>query len=78
MLSIQFGQKLASPKSVIQACAQNTLLTDADARVAMNLVDDRNLTSHTCNGALAQAIWSRLPTHLPVLQRWMGALERLI
>ena len=78
MLSIQFGQKLASPKSVIQACAQNTRLTDADARVAINLVDDRNLTSHTCNGALAQAIWSRLPTHLPVLQRWMGALERLI
>ena len=77
VLSIQFGLELASPKSVIRACAQNTLLTEADARLAMNLVDDRNLTSHTYNEALAQAIWSRLPTHLSVLQRWMGALEQL-
>ena len=78
VLSIQFGMELASPKSVIRACAQNTLLAEAEARLAMNLLDDRNLTSLTCNEALAQAIWSRLPTHLSVLQRWMGALERLI
>ena len=76
VLSIQFGLELASPKSVIRACAHNALLTEADARLAMDLVDDRNLTSHTYNEALAQAIWSRLPTHLSVLQRWMGALER--
>ena len=77
MLSIQFGLELASPKSVIRACAQNALLTEADARLAMDLVDDRNLTSHTYNEVLAQAIWSRLPTHLSVLQRWVAALERL-
>ena len=76
-LSIQFGLELASPKSVIRASAQNALLTEADARLAMDLVDDRNLTSHTYNEALAQTIWSRLPTHLSVLQRWMAALERL-
>lgn len=69
MLSIQFGLELASPKSVIRSCAQNSLMTEADARLAMDLVDDRNLTSHTYNEALAQAIWSRLPTHLSVLQR---------
>lgn len=77
MLSVQFGLEFASPKSVIRACAQNALLTQADARHAMDLVDDRNLTSHTYNEALAQAIWIRLPTHLSVLQRWMGALEQL-
>ena len=76
VLSIQFGLELASPKSVIRSCAQNALLTEADARLAMNLVDDRNLTSHTYNEALAQAIWSRLPTHLAVLLRWMNALNQ--
>jgi nucleotidyltransferase substrate binding protein (TIGR01987 family) len=76
-LSIEFGLELASPKSVIRASAQNALLTEADARLAMDLVDDRNLTSHTYNEALAKAIWSRLPTHLAVLQRWMDALDRL-
>ena len=76
VLSIQFGLDLASPKSVIRSCAQNALLTPADARLAMNLVDDRNLTSHTYNEALAQAIWSRLPTHLAVLQRWMAVLDQ--
>ena len=76
VLSIQFGLELASPKSVIRSCAQNALLTQADARLAMNLVDDRNPTSHTYNEALAQAIWSRLPTHLAVLQRWMAVLDQ--
>lgn len=76
-LSIEFGLELASPKSVIRASAQNALLTEADARLAMDLVDDRNLTSHTYNEALAKAIWSRLPTHLAVLQRWIDTLERL-
>ncbi len=76
MLSMHFGLELASPKSVIRASAQNGLLTEAAARLAMDLVDDRNLTSHTYNEALAQAIWSRLPAHLAVLQQWMEALER--
>ena len=75
VLSIQFGLELASPKSVIRACAQNALLTESDARLAMDLVDDRNLTAHTYNEALAQAIWSRLPNHLSVLQRWLETLE---
>ena len=77
VLSMHFGLELASPKSVVWASAQNGLLTEAAARLAMDLVDDRNLTSHTDNEALAQAIWSRLPAHLSVLQQWMAALERL-
>ena len=76
VLSTQFGLELASPKSVIRACAQNALLTESDARLAMDLVDDRNLTAHTYNEALAQAIWSRLPNHVSVLQRWLATLER--
>ena len=77
VLSSQFGLELASPKSVIRSCAQNALLVEADARLAMDLVDDRNLTSHTYNEALARAIWSRLPSHVAVLQRWMAALEQV-
>ena len=76
VLSVLFGLELASPKSVIRACAQNALLTESDARLAMDLVDDRNLTAHTYNEALAQAIWSRLPNHVSVLQRWLATLER--
>ena len=78
VLSTQFGLELASPKSVIRASAQNALLTESDARLAMDLVDDRNLTAHTYNEALAQAIWSRLPTHLSILQRWLATLERAV
>lgn len=53
VLSTQLGLAPASPKSVIRASAQNALLTEADARLAMDLVDDRNLTSHSYNEALA-------------------------
>lgn len=37
-LSIEFGLELTSSKSVIQASAQNGLLTEAAARLAMDLV----------------------------------------
>ncbi len=76
VLSSWFGLELASPKSVIRACAQNDLLTESDARLAMDTVDDRNLNAHSYNEALAQAIWSRLPNHVSVLQRWLAMLER--
>jgi hypothetical protein len=78
VLSMQFGLALASPKSVIRASAQNALLTEADARLAMDLVDDRHLTAHTYNEALAQAIWSRLPGHAQVLENWLLALQRAV
>ena len=71
-----FGVQAASPKAVIRAAAQNGLLSEADARAAMVLIDDRNLTSHTYNEALAMSLFVRLPGHAGVLERLLEGLQR--
>lgn len=70
-----FGVEAASPKAVIRAAAQNGLLSEPDARSAMGLIDDRNLTSHTYNEALAITLFSRLAGHANILERLLKGLE---
>lgn len=73
LLAIE-GIDTASPKGVIRYCREVGLLTDEEAREALNMADDRNLTVHTYNEPLAAAIFSRLPQY----RRIMAALlERM-
>ena len=71
-----FGVEAASPKAVIRAAEQNGLLGEPDALAAMGLIDDRNLTSHTYNEALAFTLFARLAGHAGVLERLLGGLQR--
>lgn len=68
------GLERASPKGVVRACFELELLSEEEARSAMQMVDDRNLSAHTYNEELAQGIFSRLAHHAVLMQRW---LERL-
>lgn len=68
------GIEAASPKAVVRACAQNAMLSEGSARAAMNAIDDRNLTAHTYNEALAVAIYARLAQHGPLLRLWLDGL----
>ena len=76
VLSVRFGVEAASPKTVIRACAQNGLLDESDARIAMSAVDDRNLTSHTYNEGLADRLFSRLDKYALVFSRWLMRLQQ--
>lgn len=69
-----FGLELGSPKSVIRASLENGLLDEAQTRLALAMVDHRNLTSHTYNEALAEEIYAALPGYRGLLRTW---LERL-
>ena len=71
-----FGVEAASPKAVIRAAAQNGLLSEPDARAAMGLIDDRNLTSHTYNEELAILLFARLAGHAQILQRLLAGLNK--
>lgn len=75
VLSERYGIELASPKPVVRACAQNGLLEEDDARAAMDMIDDRNLTSHAYDEALAIAIFGRVAGHAEVMRRWLDALS---
>ncbi|MEX2536006.1 MAG: HI0074 family nucleotidyltransferase substrate-binding subunit [Trueperaceae bacterium] len=69
------GLAVASPKGSIRESFQNGLLTEEEARAAMGMADDRNLTVHTYNESLSQAIFSRLSTHAAIMGRWLQAME---
>jgi nucleotidyltransferase substrate binding protein (TIGR01987 family) len=77
-LYLRLGESLevASPKAVIRASFQTGLLTDPQARTAMQMADDRNLTVHTYNEDLAEEIYSRLPDYSELMSEWHGAIRR--
>ncbi|RMD67247.1 DUF86 domain-containing protein [Candidatus Parcubacteria bacterium] len=60
------GLEEGSPKAVIRACVRTGILRVDDGRVALAMVDDRNLTSHTYNEKLAAKIYRSLPEYASV------------
>lgn len=74
VLLTRFGLELGSPKSVIRASLENTLLGEEETRLALAMVDHRNLTSHTYNEALAEEIFAALPAYRKLLRIWLDRL----
>lgn len=70
------GVDAASPKSVARSSHEVGLLAEADARIVIEPIDDRNLTSHTYDEALARLIFGRLGGHAAVMRRWLDAMGR--
>jgi len=70
------GVEATSPKAVVRASFSAGLLDESSSRRALDMVDDRNLTVHTYNEPLAEAIYSRLAAHASVLGAWLSGLER--
>ncbi len=47
------GLDIASPKGVIRACMQVGIFNREETSIALDMVDDRNMTSHTYNEGLS-------------------------
>lgn len=69
------GLAVASPRAAIRGSFQVGVLDEKGTSAALAMVDDRNLTVHTYNEALARAIFARLGGHARVLAAWLGALD---
>ena len=70
------GLEVASPRSTVRASFQVGVLGKTETKRALAMVDDRNLSVHTCNEALAETIFSRLTGHAEVMAAWLDALEQ--
>ncbi len=66
-LLLEEGLAENSPKGCARASRQVGLLQDLDTALALAMVDDRNLTAHTYNRALAEKIYSRLEQYAPLI-----------
>lgn len=75
-LLLREGMDLGSPKACIRAARDVELFSDAETERALAMADDRNLTVHTYNEALANAIFARLPQHAAALEGWFKAMSQ--
>lgn len=69
------GIDIGSPKGVIRACREIGIFNDEQCTSALRMVDDRNLTVHTYNEALAAEIYERLTHHLGQLRFWFAGIK---
>ena len=69
------GIDVGSPKAIVRSSREVGVFEDDQAVIALEMVDDRNLTVHTYNEALAEQIFSNLPLYAQLLAHWLKAME---
>ncbi len=67
-LAVVEGVEAGTPKSCLRAARDAGLLSDKETEAALKMVDDRNLTVHIYNEALAKDIFSRVPSHIGLMR----------
>ena len=70
------GIDAASPKKVIRCCRELGMLDDRQTQEALQMVDDRNLTTHTYDETFAKAVVERIRSYDPLLQFWLGQVDK--
>ena len=69
------GLAVGSPKAAARAAGAVGLLEATEVEELLAMADDRNLTVHTYDEALARAIYRRLASHAHLLGRWLDAMN---
>jgi nucleotidyltransferase substrate binding protein (TIGR01987 family) len=69
------GLDVGSPKGVLRASMEVGILADDETSLGLEMVDDRNLTSHTYNEGLAVSIYKRLDDYAYLLSVWLERIK---
>lgn len=69
------GLSPGSPKACVRASREVGLLSDEQAVVALEMVDDRNLTVQTYNEAVAARIYGNLRRYAELMAYWLTAMQ---
>ena len=77
-LMVAEGLSVGSPKACVRAAREAGLLSDEQSVIGLEMVDDRNLTVHTYNDALAERIHRNLRRYSDLLSHWLNAMEERI
>jgi len=72
------GLEIGSPKGVIRGFLQVGMFTEDQTALALTMVDDRNLTSHTYNEGLAEQIYDQVGYYADVMANWLMAIEKVL
>ncbi len=69
------GIDVASPKKVMRVSGEIGLLSEEQVSLGLQMVDDRNLTSHTYHEGLAQRIYEQLPPYAELMGVWLEKMK---
>lgn len=69
------GLSVGSPKACVRASRDVGLVSDEQAVVGLEMTDDRNLTVHTYNEAVAERISRNLHRYANLLAHWLAAMQ---
>ncbi len=72
------GLEIGSPKGVIRGFFQVGLFTEDQTALALSMVDDRNLTSHTYSEGLAEQIYDQLSNYAELMAQWLSTMEKAV
>ena len=64
-----------SPKGCIRDFFTSGYLTEDEAVILLEMIDDRNMTSHTYHEEVAEKIFKDLKIYIPVIEKVLGKLK---
>jgi nucleotidyltransferase substrate binding protein (TIGR01987 family) len=70
------GIECYSPKSCLREAKNAGLLDEGQTVRALEMVDDRNLTSHTYHEEVAEAIYRKLPEYASLMETLLNGMSR--
>lgn len=70
------GLEAASPKKVIRLLRETGLFTDEETEMALNMANDRNLTSHMYDENMAMNLAKRIYAYEPLMQAWYQRMSK--
>ena len=74
-LSMEHNLSANSPREVIRTGLKTNLYSEEISKELLQMLDDRNLTSHTYVEKLAESIAGRIPSYSTVMQNVMNQLS---
>ena len=69
------GILCASPKACFREAKKVKLLDDDAANLALEMIDDRNLTSHTYHEEVAQMLYKHLPQYALLMKNILSKIS---
>ena len=69
------GIECYSPKSCMREARNVGLLNEKETVVALQMVDDRNATSHTYHEEVADRIYAKLPDYARLMEGLLGGMK---
>lgn len=68
-LRVNHGTDIGSPKPIFRECKKTGLINDAETELALEMVDARNLTSHTYKEEVAEIIIASADEYRDLLEK---------